>query len=162
MHRRQFFTTFAAGVAFSGAACSRMERSENVLDVARGAGLRQFIAAVEAAGLASMLETGGPVTVFAPNNDAFAALEPDFVDNLMLPENQIPLRRLVAGHILPAAYDAGALSGATSDYVTAAGTQLAVGGPGGALNVAGARVIGPGLPADNGFVFTINRVLLPG
>ena len=52
-----------------------------------------LVAAVKAAGLVTTLKGKGPFTVFAPTNDAFAALPAGTVDTLLKPENKATLRR---------------------------------------------------------------------
>jgi transforming growth factor-beta-induced protein len=56
---------------------------------------------VVAAGLAETLSTGGPFTVFAPTNDAFAALPQETIDNLLLPENEATLVDILTYHVTP-------------------------------------------------------------
>ena len=54
-----------------------------------------LVAAVVAAGLADTLKGAGPFTVFAPTNDAFAALPAGTVDNLLKPENKATLTKIL-------------------------------------------------------------------
>ena len=71
-----------------------------------------LVAAVDAAGLVETLQGEGPFTVFAPTNDAFAALPAGLVDKLLLPENkdvlvQILTYHVVAGKVMAADVTAG-------------------------------------------------------
>ncbi len=66
-----------------------------------------LVAAVQAAGLVETLQSPGPFTVFAPVNDAFAALPPGTVDTLLKPENKGQLVKVLTAHVV-----AGKLSGA--------------------------------------------------
>lgn len=68
-----------------------------------------LVAAVKAAGLAETLQGKGPFTVFAPTNEAFAALPAGTVDNLLKPENKATLTKVLTYHVVPGTYDAGAL-----------------------------------------------------
>jgi uncharacterized surface protein with fasciclin (FAS1) repeats len=61
-----------------------------------------LVAAVQAAGLAETLQGAGPFTVFAPTNDAFAALPEGTVDTLLLPENQEQLAQVLTCHVVGA------------------------------------------------------------
>jgi len=66
-----------------------------------------LVAAVQAAGLVETLQSAGPFTVFAPVNDAFAALPAGTVDTLLKPENKDTLVKVLTAHVI-----AGNLSGA--------------------------------------------------
>ena len=66
-----------------------------------------LVAAVQAAGLVETLQSPGPFTVFAPVNDAFAALPAGTVDTLLMPENKEMLVKVLTAHVV-----AGKLSGA--------------------------------------------------
>lgn len=65
-----------------------------------------LVAAVQAAGLVETLQSPGPFTVFAPVNDAFAALPAGTVDTLLKPENKDTLVKVLTAHVV-----AGKLSG---------------------------------------------------
>ena len=60
-----------------------------------------LVAAVKAAGLVDTLEGTGPFTVFAPTNEAFAALPAGTVDNLLKPENKDQLVKILTYHVVP-------------------------------------------------------------
>jgi uncharacterized surface protein with fasciclin (FAS1) repeats len=59
-----------------------------------------LVAAVKAAGLVDTLEGPGPFTVFAPTNEAFAALPAGTVDNLVKPENKDMLSKILTYHVV--------------------------------------------------------------
>src|SRR5258708_21608935 len=61
-----------------------------------------LVAAVKAAGLVKTLEGKGPFTVFAPTNEAFAALPAGTVENLLKPENKATLVKILTCHVLAA------------------------------------------------------------
>src|SRR5579885_3641897 len=71
-----------------------------------------LVAAVKAAGLVDTLEGKGPFTVFAPTNEAFAALPPGTVDNLLKPENKAQLTQVLTYHVVPGRYDKMAIDNA--------------------------------------------------
>lgn len=60
-----------------------------------------LVAAVKAAGLVDTLEGPGPFTVFAPTNEAFAKLPAGTVDDLLKPENQQMLVKILTYHVVP-------------------------------------------------------------
>ena len=59
-----------------------------------------LVAAVKAAGLVDTLEGAGPFTVFAPTNEAFAAVPAGTVDNLLKPENKATLVKILTYHVV--------------------------------------------------------------
>ncbi|MFC2968266.1 fasciclin domain-containing protein [Acidimangrovimonas pyrenivorans] len=59
-----------------------------------------LVAAVKAAGLVPVLEGQGPFTVFAPTNEAFAALPKGTVDSLLKPENKDKLSKILTCHVV--------------------------------------------------------------
>ena len=68
-----------------------------------------LVAAVKAGGLVETLEGKGPFTVFAPTNDAFAALPAGTVDTLLKPENKKTLDKILTYHVVPGRLDSAAL-----------------------------------------------------
>jgi uncharacterized surface protein with fasciclin (FAS1) repeats len=60
-----------------------------------------LVAAVKAAGLVDTLKGTGPFTVFAPTNNAFNALPPGTVDNLLKPESKDALVKVLTYHVVP-------------------------------------------------------------
>src|SRR6478609_830218 len=65
-----------------------------------------LVAAVQAAGLVDTLKSAGPFTVFAPVNNAFAALPAGTVDTLLKPENKGQLTKVLTYHVIPGKLDA--------------------------------------------------------
>jgi uncharacterized surface protein with fasciclin (FAS1) repeats len=117
-----------------------------------------LVAAVGAAGLVETLQGPGPFTVFAPTNDAFAALPAGLVDALLLPENkdaltQILTYHVVSGKVLAADVVAG-------DVPTVQGTNITITTDGG-VKIFDANVIQTDVMASNGVIHVIDQVLVP-
>ncbi|AUT62333.1 MULTISPECIES: fasciclin domain-containing protein [Paraburkholderia] len=96
---------FAAGetVMVGGQA---MYPSKDIVDNAvNSADHTTLVAAVKAAGLVDTLKSAGPFTVFAPTNEAFAALPPGTVETLVKPENKAALTSILTYHVVPGRYD---------------------------------------------------------
>jgi uncharacterized surface protein with fasciclin (FAS1) repeats len=74
-----------------------------------------LVAAVQAAGLVETLQGAGPFTVFAPTNDAFAALPEGTVDTLLMPENKEMLTQILTCHVVGAEAFSDAISGMIAD-----------------------------------------------
>ncbi|NJL75400.1 MAG: fasciclin domain-containing protein, partial [Saprospiraceae bacterium] len=74
---------------------------KNIVELAVGTpALSTLVAAVQAAGLVETLSSEGPFTVFAPTNDAFAALPAGTLDNLLKPENKDQLISILTYHVV--------------------------------------------------------------
>ena len=79
-----------------------MYPSKNIVENAVNSPIHKtLVAAVKAAGLVDTLEGPGPFTVFAPTDDAFAKLPAGTVDNLVKPENNATLVKILTYHVVP-------------------------------------------------------------
>ncbi|MCA3515106.1 MAG: fasciclin domain-containing protein [Rhodobacter sp.] len=162
MNRRTLFTLMGGGaVALTLAACAPMSKTPDIVEIA--ASNDQFstlVAAVSAAGLVDTLEGDGPFTLFAPTNDAFAALPAGTVENLLKPENKDQLIKVLTYHVVPGAVTSDQLAGKRMDVATVQGQTVAVNGTNG-VRVNNARVTQADIIASNGVIHRIDRVLLP-
>ena len=126
-----------------------------------GAGtFKTLVAAVKAADLADTLSGKGPFTVFAPTDDAFAALPPGTLDSLLKPENKQQLRAILLYHVVPGIVKSTDLKDGET-FETAAGQTLTIHISGGSVQVNDATVIKADILASNGIIHVINKVLLP-
>jgi uncharacterized surface protein with fasciclin (FAS1) repeats len=123
-----------------------------------------LVTAVQAAGLAETLSGEGPFTVFAPTDDAFAALPEGTLDSLLLPENKQQLTDILLYHVLPGkvmAEDAIALDGQMADTALE-GKQVDVKVDMGSVYLnENVKVIITDIEASNGVIHVIDTVLLP-
>ncbi|MEZ5790305.1 MAG: fasciclin domain-containing protein, partial [Nitratireductor sp.] len=77
-------------------------KAADIVDTAVAAGsFKTLVAAVQAAGLVDTLKGEGPFTVFAPTDEAFAALPAGTVEDLLKPENKDKLVKILTYHVLP-------------------------------------------------------------
>jgi uncharacterized surface protein with fasciclin (FAS1) repeats len=130
-----------------------------------------LVAAVKAAGLVEALSGPGPFTVFAPVNDAFAALPAGTVDTLLKPENKDMLTKVLTAHVVAGDYkiaDLKAMVGADgyANLQTLSGDALSVKFNGNDMRVySESRNIGTITIADvdqsNGVIHVVNSVLVP-
>lgn len=119
-----------------------------------------LVAAVTAAELVDTLKGEGPFTVFAPTDDAFAALPEGTLASLLLPENKqqltdILLYHVVSGKVLAA--DVTAMTSAT----TVLGKDVAIKVDMGNVYINEAKVIITDIETSNGVIHVIDAVLLP-
>lgn len=121
--------------------------------------LSTLVAAVKAAGLVETLQGEGPFTVFAPTNEAFAALPEGTLENLLKPENKDQLVAILTYHVvsgkvmstdLTDGMKAATVNGAEITITTADGAK-----------VNGAAVTMADVEAANGVVHVIDAVILP-
>ncbi|HJU16174.1 MAG TPA: fasciclin domain-containing protein [Stellaceae bacterium] len=151
-----------------------MYPSRNIVQNASQAkNLTTLVKAVQAAGLVQTLEGPGPFTVFAPTNEAFAALPPGTVQTLLEPQNKAELVKILTYHVVSGAYtsqvlerDLRATPGGKVSLKTVEGEPLIVSEEGGALMITDqkggtARVTIPDVFQSNGVVMVIDKVLMP-
>ncbi|MGZ4411694.1 MAG: fasciclin domain-containing protein [Gaiellaceae bacterium] len=130
----------------------------NIVETAREAGVFQtLLTAVDAAGLGETLADGGPFTVFAPTDDAFAALPQGTVCSLLA--DPPALARVLTYHVVPGRITSAEITH-DSEQQTVEGSvlKLAVNG---AVTVNDATVIQADVEAENGVIHVIDRVLIP-
>ena len=130
-----------------------------VVDVAVATeGFSTLVAAVTAADLAETLSGMGPFTVFAPTDDAFAALPAGVLDALLLPENKEVLVKILTYHVVPASVLAADV--ADGDDATVEGQTVKLSTADG-VTVNGAKVVIADVLASNGVIHAIDAVLVP-
>jgi len=136
------------------------ESEPHILNIAIGSpDHTTLVAAVQAASLEDVLTNAGPLTVFAPNNDAFAKLPEGTVENLLKPENKETLANIITFHAAPGSYTGKNIKGVMG-IGQATGDKVEVKVEEGITYVNGAKVLGS-VKASNGWVHVIDQVLLP-
>jgi len=130
-----------------------------ILETAKGAGcFTTLLTAVEVAGLTAALEGPGPFTVFAPVDDAFAALPPGTVQTLV--DNTPQLARILKYHVLSGALRRDQLIDQPEwESLEGAPVPIRRAEP---FEVKNATVVIADIVCDNGVVHGIDRVILPG
>ncbi|WP_419320423.1 fasciclin domain-containing protein [Caulobacter sp. ErkDOM-E] len=137
------------------------DQTHDIVDTAVAAGaFTTLVAAVTAAGLVDTLKSAGPFTVFAPSDEAFAALPAGTVEDLVKPENKDKLTAILLLHVLPGQVMAADVTGKVMDAVTAGGATVHVDGADG-VTVNGAKVVTADIACTNGVIHVIDAVLLP-
>jgi uncharacterized surface protein with fasciclin (FAS1) repeats len=119
-----------------------------------------LVAAVGAAGLVETLSGEGPFTVFAPTNNAFAALPDGTVESLLEPDNKDQLTAILTYHVVAGNVMAGDLSDGQV-VTTVQGQELTVSIQDGVVKINDATVLAADLAGSNGVVHVIDAVLLP-
>lgn len=133
----------------------------NIVETAVGHGsFKTLVAAVTAAELVETLSGTGPFTVFAPLDDAFAALPAGTVESLVKPENKAKLQGILTYHVLAGKV----LSTDLSDGMKATtvnGAEITIHLRDGKVFVNDAEVVVADVNTDNGVIHAINKVIMP-
>ena len=119
--------------------------------------LLQFMRAVERGGLEAVLASLGPLTVFAPCDEAFAGLPAGTVESLLA--DPVKLNQVLTYHLAPGRIQAASITLPRS-VPTINGERLPL-SLDCSVQVDGALVIEADLVADNGIIHVIDRLLLP-
>lgn len=154
------FGLLIAGLVLSTSALAGGMKKD-IVDTAANAGtFNTLVAAVEAAELVDTLKGDGPFTVFAPSDDAFAALPEGTVEDLLKPENKDQLIAILTMHVVPGKVMAADVSGAETTASSVQGADLLIDGTDG-VTVNGAAVTQADIEASNGVIHVIDSVILP-
>ncbi|MDA7964877.1 fasciclin domain-containing protein [Ruegeria sp.] len=156
-----FRRTFLSAAAALALALPVKAQAVDIVDTAVSAGsFNTLVAAVQAAGLVDTLKGDGPYTVFAPTDEAFAALPEGTVESLLLPENKDQLVSILTYHVVPAKIMSGDIAGKRAKVLTVQGDRLSVNAKNG-VKVNGAEVVQADIEASNGVIHVIDAVIIP-
>ncbi|WP_415404584.1 fasciclin domain-containing protein [Tateyamaria sp. SN3-11] len=143
-----------AATAFAGA-------KKDIVDTAVSAGsFETLVAAVQAADLVDTLKGDGPFTVFAPTDEAFAALPEGTVETLLLPENKDQLVAILTYHVVPGKVMSTDLTD-DMEATTVQGEAVTIDLDNGVM-VENATVTSADIETSNGVIHVIDTVILPG
>ena len=157
---RKTLITLTAAAAIAGTAAIAGSYKKDIVDTAVNAGtFETLVAAVSAADLVDTLKSEGPFTVFAPTDEAFAALPEGTVETLLKPENKDQLISVLTYHVVPGKV----MSTDLSDDMTAAtvqGSEITVDLDNGVM-INDASVVTADIETSNGVIHVIDSVILP-
>ena len=154
---RRTYLALAAATLMTGPAFAQ---DQDIVDIAAGnESFSTLVAAVQAASLVETLKGEGPFTVFAPTNDAFAALPEGTVETLLQPENKDQLTAILTYHVVPGKVMSGDLTDGMM-ATTVQGTDVTIGTMDG-VTVNGANVVQADIEASNGVIHVIDAVIIP-
>lgn len=168
--RNLLLTAAAAAVlaapAFAGDQAAKVDHHASmqgdIVETAINAGsFTTLVSAVQAAGLVETLQGEGPFTVFAPTDEAFAALGEDTINTLLQPENRDQLVSILTYHVVPGEYFAGDLAGQSLSVASVQGDTIDIDATGDAVLIDGATVVSADVDASNGVIHVINQVIMP-
>ncbi|MGB3756619.1 MAG: fasciclin domain-containing protein [Rivularia sp. (in: cyanobacteria)] len=134
--------------------------SQTIVETAIANGsFNTLVAALKAAELVDTLNAAGPYTVFAPTDEAFAALPAGVLDKLLLPKNKAALTKILTYHVVAGNVPASAVK--TGPVPSVEGANLNLTADAGNVTVNGAKVVQADVAASNGVIHVIDAVLLP-
>ena len=154
-------TALAASVlALLGTAAFAGDMKKDIVDTAAGAGdFTTLLTAAEAAGLVDTLKGDGPFTVFAPTDEAFAALPEGTVEDLLKPENKEKLASILSYHVVPGKVMSTDLTD-DMEAETVQGASLTIDLDNGVM-VEDANVTSADIETSNGVIHVIDKVIIP-
>lgn len=136
-------------------------KAQDIVDTAIAAGqFNTLVAAVQAADLVETLKGDGPFTVFAPTDEAFAALPMGTVEDLLKPENKAQLVAVLTYHVVPGKIMSADIAGKSMDVASVQGGELSVDATDG-VKIDNANVIAADIETSNGVIHVIDQVVLP-
>jgi uncharacterized surface protein with fasciclin (FAS1) repeats len=157
-------TIFGLWILFflaAGFRAAAQSTSGSVMEVATSTPeLSTWVKAVRAAGLEKNLNGPGPFTVFAPSNVAFSNLLPGALDELLKPENKQRLIDILNVHLVQRNLPSSQLAG-EKQVSSLGGKALRVAPDGNSLRVSDALVSKADIPASNGTIHIIDKVIMP-
>ncbi|MEZ9997709.1 fasciclin domain-containing protein [Vibrio lentus] len=161
-HLSKTLSVLVATLLFTAFAhANHHEMKKDIIDVAvENGSLTTLVAAVKAAGLVDTLKGDGPFTVFAPTDEAFAALPEGTVEMLLKPENKDKLVAILTYHVVPGKIMAAEVM-KLSSAETVQGEAVMVAIDDGNVMINTAKVVIPDVKASNGVIHVIDAVLLP-
>ena len=154
------------GLMLTNSASADMHKStemakKDIVDTAISAGsFNTLVAAVKAADLVDTLKGKGPLTVFAPTDEAFAKLPKGTLEDLLKPENKKKLQAILTYHVVPGSVKASQVVKMDSAK-TANGKELKIAKSNGSVMVDNAKVTKTDIIASNGVIHVIDAVVLP-
>lgn len=149
-----------AAISITVASSSAFAADKDIVDTAVATGqFKTLASALEAAGLAKTLKGAGPFTVFAPTDDAFAALPAGTVDDLLKPENKAKLTEILTYHVVSGKVMAGDLKDGMK-APTVEGSEITIDLDNGPM-VNDAKVVKADVAASNGVIHVIDKVIMP-
>ena len=132
---------------------------QTIVDIATSAGsFNTLTAALKAADLVGVLKGEGPFTVFAPTDEAFAALPEGTLEKLLKPENKEQLVKILTYHVVAGSVLSTDLKAGKVPTVEGSDVKIQLGD---GVKVNDAQVVKADIKASNGVIHVIDKVIIP-
>lgn len=152
----------AAASYIVGRSATDTQTNQDIVSIAGSSGsFTTLTSLLEAAGLTNALQQQGPFTVFAPTDEAFAAVPQATLQRLQQPENRETLIKILRYHVVPSQITTDDLRAGTIQTAEGQSLNVKVNTSTNQVSVNNATVIQSGIKASNGVIYPINQVLLP-
>lgn len=159
--KRRMFIGLTLATAMSATTAFADNHAKDIVDTAvENGSFTTLVAAVQAAGLVETLKSEGPFTVFAPTDEAFAALPAGTVENLLKPENKDQLVAVLTYHVVAGKVMSADIAGKAMAVETVQGSTADIDATDG-VKIDGANVVAADVEASNGVIHVIDAVILP-
>ena len=150
-----------AGTGLSAMAGGHLSKEKTIVgNAAEAKNLTTLVAALKAAELVDALNGDGPLTVFAPTDEAFAKLPEGTLDNLLKPENKDQLVAILTYHVVPGKVMSSDIAGKQLSAKTLQGEEVKIDAMSG-VKVDNATVVSADIEAKNGVIHVIDTVIIP-
>jgi uncharacterized surface protein with fasciclin (FAS1) repeats len=158
---RKALTLFSLTAVLALPLAANSYGKQDIVDTAvENGSFTTLVAAVQAAGLVDALKADGPLTVFAPTDEAFAKLPEGTVESLLEPENIDQLQAILTYHVVSGQVRAASdINGLEAASLNGATLTFAVDENG--ASVGGANIVGTDIATSNGVIHVIDTVLIP-
>lgn len=153
-------TTIVAATLALGITAARADMKDIVDTAVEAGSFNTLVAAVQAAGLEETLRGEGPFTVFAPTDEAFAALPEGTVETLLMEENLDQLVAILTYHVIPGKVMSGDIAGQELNVATVEGSEVMINATDGVM-IDAATVVAADIETSNGVIHVIDAVILP-
>jgi uncharacterized surface protein with fasciclin (FAS1) repeats len=161
MKRVSFLACLALALfAMPAAQAAEGEKGKDIVDTAVSAKFNTLVAAVKAGELVDVLKGDGPFTVFAPTDEAFAALPEGTLESLLKPENKSKLQAILKYHVVAGKVPA-KVAMTLSEAETVEGSKIKIAVKDGSVMINNAKVVKADVMCTNGVIHVIDKVILP-
>ncbi len=134
----------------------------NLISTLQGSGhFATLLKALDATNLTATLKSTPDLTLFAPTDEAFQALPPGQLDQLLMAKNAPLLQKVLTYHLVHLNLDSSKIKGAKGPVESVETSKLVVDGSGPTLKVNDAHIIQPDVRATNGYIQVVDKVLIP-
>ncbi len=149
-------------VAGTGSGTQAGQTSGDIVSVALASNsFTTLTSLLKSAGLVESLQSGGPFTVFAPTDQAFAALPAETLQRLQQPENRETLIKILSYHVVSGQLTANQLQSGELNTAEGRPVNVKINTDASQVTVNNAQVTQPNIQASNGVIHAVNQVLIP-
>ena len=160
MNLRRLGRTFAFAAAFALTTAGANAADDIVTTADKAGTFKTLLAAAKAADLVDTLKGPGPLTVFAPTDEAFAKLPKGLLDELLKPEYKGALQDILKYHVVAGKVTSKDLAGKKTEAKSVEGGTIAIDATKD-VTVNNAKVVKADIEASNGVIHVIDTVILP-